>query len=172
MSISKNEIDLKGTKPNYLRTTKNLYSHFVKGEQLFFSYQTLVAIVNLPSHNLISVNDWSVTTGRHLTWINPNKDIRLDPEIFEKRARKILKAENLLTKSSDPLKTIGMVSSLFSIMADDKTEEDQRKTNNQRLRFYATQPGFIVPEDWDELTLEHQKERLDKVDSMALDKNV
>ena len=172
MSISKNEIDLKGTKPNYLRTTKNLYSHFVKGEQLFFSYQTLVAIVNLPSHNLISVNDWSVTTGRHLTWINPNKDIRLDPEIFEKRARKILKAENLLTKRSDPLKTIGMVSSLFSIMANDKTEEDQRKTNNQRLRFYATQPGFIVPEDWDQLTLEHQKERLDKVDSMALDKNV
>ena len=78
MSISKNEIDLKGTKPNYLRTTKNLYSHFVKGEQLFFSYQTLVAIVNLPSHNLISDNDWSVTTGSHLTWINPNKDIRVN----------------------------------------------------------------------------------------------
>jgi hypothetical protein len=164
MSISKNEIDLKGTKPNYLRTTKNLYSHFVEDKELFFSYQTLVAI-----DNLISVNDWSVTTGRHLTWINPNKDIRLDPEIFEKRARKILKAENLLTKRSDPLKTIGMVSALFSIMGEG--EEDLRKTNNQRLRFYATQPGFIVPEDWDQLTLEHQKERLDKVDALALDKN-
>ena len=78
---------------------------------------------------------------------------------------------DLLVERSDPLKTIGMVSSLFSIMGDDKTEEDQRKPNNQRLRFYATQPGFIVPEDWDQLTLEHQKERLDKVDALALDKN-
>ena len=164
MSISKNEIDLKGTKPNYLRTTKNLYSHFVEDKELFFSYQTLVAI-----DNLISVNDWSVTTGRHLTWINPNKEIRVDD--FEEQARKILNSMDLLVERSDPLKTIGMVSSLFSIMANDKTEEDQRKTNNQRLRFYATQPGFIVPEDWDQLTPEHQKERLDKVDALALDKN-
>ena len=164
MSISKNEIDLKGTKPNYLRTTKNLYSHFVEDKELFFSYQTLVAI-----DNLISVNDWSVTTGRHLTWINPNKEIRVDD--FEEQARKILSSMDLVVERSDPLKTIGMVSSLFSIMADDKTEEDQRKTNNQRLRFYATQPGFIVPEDWDQLTLEHQKKRLDKVDALALDKN-
>ena len=164
MSISKNEIDLKGTKPNYLRTTKNLYSHFVEDKELFFSYQTLVAI-----DNLISVNDWSVTTGRHLTWINPNKEIRVND--FEEQARKILNSMDLVVERSDPLKTIGMVSSLFSIMADDKTEEDQRKTNNQRLRFYATQPGFIVPEDWDQLTLEHQKERLDKVDALALDKN-
>jgi len=157
MSISKNEIDLKGTKPNYLRTTKNLYSHLVEDKKLFFSYQTLVAI-----DNLISVNDWSVTTGRHLYWINPNKEIRVDD--FEKQARKILNSIDLLVERSDPLKTIGMVSSLFSIMANDKTEEDQRKTNNQRLRFYATQPGIIVPEDWDQLTPTEQKERLDKMD--------
>jgi hypothetical protein len=162
MSISKNEIDLKGTKPNYLRTTKNLYSHFVDDKELFFSYQTLVAI-----DNLISINDWSVTTGRHLTWINPNKEIRVDD--FEAQARKILSSMDLLVERSDPLKTVGMVSALFSIMADDKTEEDQRKTNNQRLRFYETQQGFIMPDDWDQLTTEDQKERLDKVDSMALD---
>ena len=47
MSILKDEIDLKGTKPNYLRTTKNLYSHTVDGKELFFSYQTLVAIDDL-----------------------------------------------------------------------------------------------------------------------------
>ena len=67
MSILKSEINLKGTKPNYLRSTKNLYSHFVNGNQLFFSYQTLVAI-----DDLVSVNNWSVSTGRHLTWINPD----------------------------------------------------------------------------------------------------
>jgi len=160
MSISKNEIDLKGTKPNYLRTTKNLYCHFVEGRQLFFSYQTLVAI-----DDLISINDWSRTTGRHLTWINPNKEIRVDD--FEAQARKILSSMDLLVERSDPLKTVGMVSALFSIMGEG--EEDLRKTNNQRLRFYATQPGFIVPDDWDQLTTEDQKERLDKVDSMALD---
>jgi len=160
MSISKNEIDLKGTKPNYLRTTKNLYSHFIDDKELFFSYQTLVAI-----DNLISINDWSRTTGRHLTWINPNKEIRVND--FEAQARKILSSMDLLVERSDPLKTVGMVSALFSIMAEG--DDDLRKTNNQRLRFYATQPGFIVPEDWDQLTPEHQKERLDKVDSMALD---
>jgi len=162
MSISKNEIDLKGTKPNYLRTTKNLYSHFIDDKELFFSYQTLVAI-----DNLISINDWSRTTGRHLTWINPNKEIRVND--FEAQARKILSSMDLLVERSDPLKTVGMVSALFSIMAEG--DDDLRKTNNQRLRFYATQPGFIVPEDWDQLTLEHQKERLDKVDALALDKN-
>ena len=160
MSIEKNEIDLKGTRPNYLRTTKNLYCHFVEGRQLFFSYQTLVAI-----DNLISVNDWSRTTGRHLTWINPNKEIRVND--FEAQARKILSSMDLLVERSDPLKTVGLVSALFAIMGEG--EEDRRKTNNQRLRFYATQPGFIVPEDWDQLTTEDQKERLDKVDSMALD---
>jgi hypothetical protein len=160
MSIEKNEIDLKGTRPNYLRTTKNLYCHFVEGRQLFFSYYTLVAI-----DDLISVNDWSRTTGRHLTWINPNKEIRVND--FEAQARKILSSMDLLVERSDPLKTVGMVSALFSIMAEG--DDDLRKTNNQRLRFYATQPGFIVPEDWDQLTTEDQKERLDKVDSMALD---
>ena len=160
MSIEKNEIDLKGTRPNYLRTTKNLYCHFVEGRQLFFSYQTLVAI-----DNLISVNDWSRTTGRHLTWINPNKEIRVND--FEAQARKILSSMDLLVERSDPLKTVGRVAALFSIMAEG--DDDLRKTNNQRLRFYATQPGFIVPEDWDQLTTEDQKERLDKVDSMALD---
>ena len=160
MSIEKNEIDLKGTKPNYLRTTKNLYSHFVDDKELFFSYQTLVAI-----DNLISINDWSVTTGRHLTWINPNKEIRVDD--FEAQARKILSSMDLLVERSDPLKTVGMVSALFSIMAEG--DDDLRKTNNQRLRFYATQPGIIIPEDWDELTLEDQKERLDKMDSLSLE---
>ena len=168
MSISKNEIDLKGTKPNYLRTTKNLYCHFVEGRQLFFSYQTLVAI-----DNLISVNDWSRTTGRHLTWINPNKEIRVDD--FEAQARKILSSMDLLVERSnnnnllllDPLKTVGLVSALFSIMAEG--DDDLRKTNNQRLRFYATQPGFIVPDDWDQLTPEDHKKRLDKMDSVGLE---
>ena len=157
MSILKSEINLKGTKPNFLRSTKNLYSHFVNGKRLFFSYQTLVAI-----DDLISVNNWSVTTGRHLTWINPDKSIRVKD--FDKRARAILEEDGLIS-TYDHLKTVSNISSLFALMSNPKTEAEQRKVNDQRLRFYETQQGFIRPHDWDCLTVEDQTARLDKVDS-------
>ena len=157
MSILKSEINLKGTKPNYWRSTKNLYSHFVNGKQLFFSYQTLVAI-----DDLISVNNWSVTTGRHLTWINPDKSIRV--EDFDKQARAILEKDGLIS-TYDHLKTVSNISSLFALMSNPRTEAEQRKVNDQRLRFYETQEGFIKPHDWDSLTVEDQTARLDGVDS-------
>ena len=162
MSILKSEIDLKGTKPDYLRTTKNLYSHSIDGYKLFFSYQTLVAI-----DDLISVNYWSNTTARHLYWINPNKDIRV--ENFDELAREILKKAQLLDESN-PLKMVSTISSLFSIMANDETEEQIRATNNQRKRFYLTQQGISFPEDWDALSVADQKQRLDMADYIGLDK--
>jgi hypothetical protein len=128
MSILKSEINLKGTKPRYYRSTKNFYCHFVDGFELVFSYQTLIAI-----NDLISVNNWSNTTARHLYWFNPNKDIRVAD--FDEQARKILKDNNLLYESN-PLKMVSTISSLFSIMANDETEEQIRATNNQRKRFY------------------------------------
>jgi len=64
----------------------------------------------------------------------------------------------------DPFKSVASISAIFSLMSND---EDIRKTNNQRLRFYETQ-GVIRPDDWDSLTVEDQKERLDKIDSMHL----
>jgi hypothetical protein len=45
MSILKSEINLKGTKPRYYRSTKNFYCHFVDGFELVFSYQTLIAVI-------------------------------------------------------------------------------------------------------------------------------
>lgn len=160
MSILKSEIDLKGTKPNYLRTTKNLYSHFVNGKQLYFSYQTLIAI-----DNLISVNHWSNTTAKHLYWINPNKDIRV--EDFEEKARKILEKENLIS-TYDHLKSVSSISAIFSLMANDETENQKRKTNNQRKRFYETVDGIIFPNNWNELSTTEQKERLDLVDEFNI----
>ena len=159
MSILKNEIDLKGTKPNYLRTTKNLYSHFVNGKQLFFSYQTLIAI-----DDLISVNNWSVTTARHLYWINPNKKIRVKD--FDEQAKEILKKDNLIS-TYDHLKMVSNISSLFSLMVNDETEEAKRKTNTQRLKFYLTQDGIIAPNDWNSLSVKEQEERLNKLDEFA-----
>ena len=162
MSILKSEINLKGTKPRYYRSTKNFYCHFVDGFELVFSYQTLIAI-----NDLISVNNWSNTTARHLYWFNPNKDIRVKD--FDEQARKILKDNNLLDESN-PLKMVATISSLFSIMANDETEEQIRATNNQRKRFYLTQQGISFPEDWDALSVADQKQRLDMADYIGLDK--
>ena len=159
MSISKNEIDLKGTKPIYPRSTRNFYYHVVEGRVLYFSYNTLIAV-----GDLISSNQWSVTTAKHLYWINPNKDIRVND--FEEQARKILSKDNLIS-DFDHLKTVSAISSIFSLMANDETEEAKRKTNDQRKRFYETIEGISFPDDWDSLSVEDQEERLNKTDQFA-----
>ena len=161
MSILKSEINLQGTKPSYPRSTRNFYQHTINGLTLYFSYQTLIAI-----DNLISVNNWTKSTARHLYWINPNKDIRVND--FDERARKILKDNDLLD-TSDPFKTVATISTLFELMSNDENEEDIRKTNNQRMRFYETQ-GVERPEDWDTLTVADQKKRLDMCDCQNLAK--
>ena len=160
MSILKSEINLQGTKPSYPRCTRNFYQHTINGLTLYFSYQTLIAI-----DNLISVNNWSTTTARHLYWINPDHDIRVND--FDEQARKILKDNDLLD-TSNPFKTVATISSLFELMSNDENEEDIRKTNNQRMRFYETQ-GVIRPEDWDTLTVAEQKKRLDLCDYQNLE---
>jgi len=160
MSILKSEINLQGTKPSYPRSTRNFYQHTINGLILYFSYQTLIAI-----DNLISVNKWSVTTARHLYWINPNHDIRVND--FDEQARKILKDNDLLD-TSNPFKTVATISTLFELMSNDENEEDIRKTNNQRIRFYETQ-GVTRPEDWDTLTVADQKKRLDMCDYQNLE---
>jgi hypothetical protein len=159
MSISKNEIDLKSTKPVYPRSTRNFYYHVVEGRVLYFSYNTLIAI-----GDLISSNQWSVTTAKHLYWINPDKDIRVND--FEEQARKILSKDNLIS-DFDHLKTVSAISSIFSLMANDETEEAKRKTNDQRKRFYETIEGISFPDDWDSLSVEDQEERLNKTDQFG-----
>ena len=156
MSILKDEIDLQGSKPRYLRTTKNLYSHIVNGKELFFSYETLVAI-----NDLISVNYWSNTTARHLYWINPNKDIRV--EDFEEQARELLEKDNMIS-TYDHLKTVSNISKVFALMSESDTEESIRKSNNQRKRFYETINGISFPNDWEDLSTATQKRRLDICD--------
>ena len=159
MSISNNEIDLKGTKPIYPTSTRNFYYHVVEGRVLYFSYNTLIAI-----GDLISSNQWSVTTAKHLYWINPDKDIRVND--FEEQARKILSKDYLIS-DFDHLKTVSAISSIFSLMANDETEEAKRKTNEQRKRFYETIEGISFPNDWDSLSVEDQEERLNKTDQFG-----
>ena len=72
---------------------------------------------------------------------------------------------------SDQLKTISMVSKMFSILEDMSPDDDASKAIEQRARFYKLMPGIIWPDDWDELTYEVKKERLDKLDEVGLDES-
>jgi len=56
---------------------------------LYFSYDTIVA-VDSPHVNLIRKNSWSVTTGKHLNAINPDKNVRLDSDVFEEQLSRVL----------------------------------------------------------------------------------
>ena len=58
-----------------------------------------------------------------------------------------------------------MVSALFAITEGDKNPEGSIE---YRAKFYKTIPGIIFPGDWDELSLEEKKKRLDKLDSLGL----
>ena len=76
----------------------------------------------------------------------------------------------LNNKPNDMHKTTSMVSKMFSIM----TEKDGNlaKANAQRKRFYeAGVQGIHFPEDWDKLSEEEKKRRLDMGDSVGLDKD-
>lgn len=50
---------------------------------LFYSYDTIVAFCD--EQGLVcSVNQWTVTTGKHLNWIQPDKKQRVNGETFNK----------------------------------------------------------------------------------------
>lgn len=53
-----------------------------EGNRFWFSYETLVAF-RIKGEFHIRQNVWGTTTGKHLNWINPNKEIREDYETFE-----------------------------------------------------------------------------------------
>ena len=55
---------------------------------VYFSYKTPVAF-KAPGQCVIRENDWNVTTGKHLNWINPDKSKRIPGAAFEQA----LKAE-------------------------------------------------------------------------------
>lgn len=44
---------------------------------LMFSYKTIVAFCDYQKGLVCSVNNWSVTTGKHLNWIQPDKSKRV-----------------------------------------------------------------------------------------------
>lgn len=67
----------------------SLMVSFPTGLTLYFSYQTIIAFVGHDGEQRTRQNEWSTTTGKHLNWVCPNKNERIDGVSFEKE----LKAE-------------------------------------------------------------------------------
>lgn len=63
--------------------------------KLYFSYSTIVAFEDR-GELFISENIWSMTTGKHLNWISPHKDLRMEYNEFEKELIKVLEEKNLV----------------------------------------------------------------------------
>ena len=60
---------------------------------LYFSYQTVVAYQDIQDGLVCSVNDWTVTTGKHLNWIQPDKSKRVKD--FEERLSAVMQRYGL-----------------------------------------------------------------------------
>lgn len=51
--------------------------------EIFYSYKTIVAYRDACDGLVCSENVWTTTTGKHLTWIQPDKKARVKNEVFE-----------------------------------------------------------------------------------------
>ena len=149
------------TKKYYLRTTKNCYYVQEKPNlKVYYSYSTPVAL-EIDGVLKVSQNQWSITTAKHLSWIdNGNKKNRLNRDEFQK----LLKEHK---PEPDFLKTVSMVSAMFGMMTQG---EDKQKINAQKKRFFDNVQGLNFPEDWDTLPEEEKSKRLEKIENFNLNR--
>ena len=61
----------------------------------YFSYDTVIAFRSPETGLIITQNNWSTTTGKHLNWINEDKKIRIPYEDFKKKLDEVLTKHNL-----------------------------------------------------------------------------
>ena len=150
----------------YLRSTRNLYFQMEDGMKVFYSYSTPVAFQPRNSSEVVVCeNVWSITTAKHLNWIEdwagyPRKQNRLKRDEFKEALVKAKgpEAEN----SNDMLKTTSMVSMMFGLLATDKDKELA-----QKKRFFEI-AGLTFPEDWDSLSNEEKEKRIKAVEEFGL----
>lgn len=64
--------------------------------KLWFSYSTIVAFYTPETGFVISENIWSRTTGKHLNYIDRDKDKRINNKEFEKKLGEVLEEYNLV----------------------------------------------------------------------------
>ena len=146
-------------KKYYLKTTKNCY--FVQEKpnlKVYYSYTTPVAF-EIDGVLKVSQNQWSITTAKHLNWIDEgNKKDRLKPEEFNQ----LLKEHK---PEKDFLKTVSMVSAMFGVLTQG---EEKQKINEQKKRFFDNVKGLNFPDDWNDLPEEEKSKRFEKIESFNL----
>ena len=151
------------TKKHYLRTTRNLYYIDEKPQlRVYYSYTTPVALM-IDGHLKVSQNQWSITTGRHLTWIDGGdkvKKLRLKPEEFNELVEKHKPEPNFL-------KTVSSVSAMFGIMCD---KGEEKTKNKYQKKFFDNVQGINFPDDWESLSEEEKSKRLDGATKIGLEK--
>jgi hypothetical protein len=144
----------------YLRTTRNLYYKQEKPNlKVYYSYTTPVAL-EIDGVLKVSENQWSMTTGRHLTWIDGgNKKSRLKREEF-----------NQLVKQHKPepnfMKSVSMVSAVFGLMC----QNDIKTKNKYQKKFFDKVEGINFPNDWNTLSEEEKSRRLEGATKIGLEK--
>jgi len=149
------------TKKHYLRSTRNLYYIDEKPDlRVYYSYTTPVALM-IDGHLKVSQNQWSITTGKHLTWIDGGdqvKKLRLKPEEFNKLVKKHKPEPNFL-------KTVSSVSAMFGIMCD---KGEEKTKNKYQKKFFDNVQGINFPDDWESLSEEEKSKRLDGATKIGL----
>ena len=150
----------------YLRSTRNLYFKMEDGIKVFYSYSTPVGFQPRNSSEVVVCeNVWSITTAKHLNWIEdwagyPRKQNRLKRDEFKEALAKAIGPEQ--ENSNDMLKTTSMVSMMFGLLATDKDKELA-----QKKRFFEI-AGLTFPEDWDSLSNEEKEKRIKAVAQLGL----
>lgn len=59
--------------------------------KFYYSYETLIAF-SFEGEFHIVINEWTRTTGKHLSLINPNTSIREDAQTFEDNYNRLIQA--------------------------------------------------------------------------------
>ena len=157
-------------KKQYLRSTRNLYYKDEDGIRVFYSYTTPVAFIDSDNTLVISENVWSMTTAKHLNWIEDfcgveRKQSRTKNSVFKEslKFRQSKDGQDMTeARQNNHLKTTAMVSKLFGLLLT-----NDEKAMEQKKRFFEI-AGCTFPEDWDQLSLEEKQSRISKAENFGI----
>ena len=157
-------------KKQYIRSTRNLYYRDEDGIRIFYSYTTPVAFIDSDNTLVVSENVWSMTTAKHLNWIEDfcgveRKQSRTKNSVFKEslKFRQSKDGQDMTeARQNNHLKTTAMVSKLFGLLST-----NDEKAMEQKKRFFEI-AGCTFPEDWDQLSLEEKRSRISKAEDFGI----
>jgi hypothetical protein len=157
-------------KKQYLRSTRNLYYKDEDGIRVFYSYTTPVAFIDSDNTLIISENVWSMTTAKHLNWIEDfcgveRKQSRTKNSVFKEslKFRQSKDGQDMTeARQNNHLKTTAMVSKLFGLLST-----NDEKAMEQKKRYFEI-AGCTFPEDWDQLSLEEKQSRISEAEDFGI----